>query len=71
VLDVACSASAIVAHRLATTARYLDAHDEEIAPGALGSDIALFASMTTAAVEAAGILHSVASAYADWAEAEA
>ncbi len=64
VLDATCTASAIVANRLAATARFLDHHERQGLD--LGRDVARVARMAVTTAEATEMLHQVARDYADW-----
>jgi hypothetical protein len=65
-LDLAYTSSAITGERLAATTCMLDAYDRLIGDGAMGPEVARFASMAVRAEEAASLLHAVAETYADW-----
>jgi len=65
-LDLACTASAVVANRLAATARLLESHTRAGLP--FGPEVVRVVRMAMMAAEATELLHSVAKSYAEWVE---
>ncbi len=63
-LDAACTASAVVAVRLAATVRFLDYHPRQGEP--FGHEVAQMTRMAMMAAEATVLLDQVARDYVDW-----